>query len=175
MLVDRIRIGVRAGVIAAAATAGVLVGFGLARGAPAQPINAVAHIALGSRAFLFDDFNLLVTLTGVTLHALSVIVWGVLFALVAARLSPHLLWLGAVLMAAVAYVADYHLLGERLRPGFERVLSAAEVVSLYVVLGAALALGVLLARARDDVRRARDTVSLQNATWEGSRATDTSE
>ena len=175
MLTDRLACGVRAGVIAAAATAGVLVGFGLARGAAFAPLNAIAHIALGSRAHLFDDFDPVVTLTGIALHTLSVVVWGVLFALVAWRLPTALVWIGAGLMAVVAYVAYYHLLSERLRPGFERVLSTTEVASVYVVLAATLALGLTLARARDDVRRARDTVPLQNATSSGTRALDSGE
>jgi hypothetical protein len=175
VLTDRLRAGIRAGVIAAAATAGVLVGFGLARGAALAPLNAVAHMALGSRAHLFDDFDPVVTLTGVMLHTLSIVLWGVLFAFVVWRLPTMWVWIGAALMGTIAYIVDYHLLHESLRPGFERVLSTVEVASVYVVLAAALALGLTLARARDDVRRARDTVSLQNATSAESRAMDTGE
>ncbi len=162
-----IRHGLRAGLISAAATAGALIGFGLARGEPFAPLNAIAHIALGSRAMLFDRFDLVVTPIAIALHVLSLIVWGVLFALLTSRARGHLLWLAAALFTAIIYAVDLLLLPERLRPGFERVLSATEVVSVYVLLAITLALAMRLVRQRDDLRRARDTAWLQNATAEG--------
>ncbi|HJU88919.1 MAG TPA: hypothetical protein VJ672_05970 [Gemmatimonadaceae bacterium] len=179
-MLPRLRIGLHAGLLSAAATGGALVGFGIARGAPLQPINAVAHLLLGSRALLFDGFDPLVTTTGIVLHVVSVVIWAVLFALPAARLRALLVWLGALLFTAVVYLADVRLLPESLRPGFERVLTTTELVSVYVLLALSLALGVLLVRSReenqgegrDDLRRARDTRWLQNATMAGEREKD---
>ena len=51
MLRNRVLRGVWIGLVAAAATAGALVGFGWVRGYPLQPLNTVAHILLGTRAF----------------------------------------------------------------------------------------------------------------------------
>jgi hypothetical protein len=163
-VLERLRLGVRAGLIVAAATAGALVGFGIVRGAPMLPLNAVAHVALGSRALLFDRFDPTVTIIALALHTLSLVVWGALFALIADRARGVLLGIAAAIFTAVVYFADVHLLPERLRPGFERVLSATEVVSVYVLLALSLTLAILLLRQRDDLRRARDTGWLQNAT-----------
>ena len=49
---NRVRDGIEIGVIAGAATAGALMGFGHARGATLQPLNAVAHMFAGSRALM---------------------------------------------------------------------------------------------------------------------------
>ncbi|HXT46997.1 MAG TPA: hypothetical protein VN717_00075, partial [Gemmatimonadaceae bacterium] len=54
---NRIREGIGIGIIAGAATAGALMGFGHARGATLQPLNAVAHMYAGSRAFLTTGFQ----------------------------------------------------------------------------------------------------------------------
>jgi hypothetical protein len=176
----RLRIGLHTGLIAAAATGGALVGFGIARGAPLLPINAVAHLLLGSRAFLFDGFDPLVTSLGVILHIVSVILWAVIFALLTTRLPTFAIWLTATLFTAAVYLADVHILPDRLRPGFERVLTTTELLSAYLLLALSLALGVILVRngsgghdrQRDDLRRARDTGWLQNATIVGDRESD---
>jgi hypothetical protein len=176
----RLHIGLHAGLIAAAATGGALIGFGIARDAPVLPINAVAHLLLGSRALLFDGFDPLVTLLGATLHILSVILWAVIFALLTARLSTRAVWVASALFTAGVYLADVHILPDRLRPGFERVLTTTELLSTYLLLAVSLALAILLLRnssgqhdrQRDDLRRARDTGWLQNATMAGDRESD---
>jgi hypothetical protein len=139
-------LGVYAGVIAAAATAGALIGFGRARGAAWRPLNAVGHLLLGYRARLMDRFDPLVTPVGIALHVLSVVLWGVLFALIAARLRGWRLAAAAAALGAVAFVIDIHLLPDRLGPGFPAILSRPELIAVYAVLAAALALGIQFGR-----------------------------
>ena len=140
------RQGVYAGIVAAAATAGTLIGFGRARGEAWRPLNAVGHLLLGYRARLMDRFDLVVTPVGIALHLLSVVLWGVLFALVAARLRGWRLAAAAVALGAAAFVIDTRLLPDRLDPGFPALLSRPELIAVYAVLAAALAVGIHLAR-----------------------------
>jgi hypothetical protein len=139
-------LGVYAGIVAAAATAGTLIGFGRARGEAWRPLNAVGHLFLGYRARLMDRFDPLVTPVGIALHVLSVVVWGVLFALVAARLRGWRLAAAAAALGAAAFVIDTHLLPDRFDPGFPALLSRGELIAVYAVLAAALALGIRFGR-----------------------------
>ncbi|HEU4566300.1 MAG TPA: hypothetical protein VFS05_16675 [Gemmatimonadaceae bacterium] len=151
MLRDRLREGALAGLIGAAATAGALIGFGVARGAAWRPINTIAHLVIGYRAEITDGFDPLVTLLGLGVHVASLVAWGVLFSLLAARLRGVRLLLAALLFAAGAFALDHLLLPVRLKPGFELVLSWPELVALYAVLALALAAGLATSRgARGD-------------------------
>ncbi|MDQ6887797.1 MAG: hypothetical protein M3068_10935 [Gemmatimonadota bacterium] len=143
---ERVRTGIIAGAIAAAATLGVLVGFGRARRAGARPVNAIAHILLGARAFDVLDLDAVVTSTAVALHIASLLVWGILFAMVAGRSRGWRLATAAVAFVLGAALIDFAVLPDRLRPGFEHVLSRPELVLLYAVLAGALAVAVALRR-----------------------------
>jgi hypothetical protein len=139
MLRDRLLRGVWIGLVAAAATAGALVGFGWVRGSPLQPLNTVAHIVVGSRAFYVHDAHPLVTSAGLLVHVLSLVVAGMLFSVAAGRLRGAWRWVAAVVFAAVVAAFDFVLLPSRLAPGFETVLTRGEVVMVYAVLAAAVA------------------------------------
>lgn len=153
MLRDRLRDGAFAGLIGAAATAGALIGFGLARGAAWRPINTVAHLAIGYRAEITDGFDPLVTSVGIAVHVASLVGWGLLFALVAARLRGARLLLAALLFAAGAFLLDHVLLPVRLKPGFELVLSWPELIAVHAILALALAAGLAMSRGgRRDLR-----------------------
>ena len=142
MLRERLRQGIGAGLIAAAATAGVLVGFGLARREPLRALNAVAHMVVGTRAYYVSGFHAIVTPLAIAVHVASVVLWGILFAALAGRLRGARLTVAAAGLAALAFLIDYRVVPDRLRPGFESALSAHELAALYAVLAAALALGV---------------------------------
>jgi hypothetical protein len=140
MLRDRLLRGVWIGLVAAAATAGALVGFGWVRGAPLQPVNTIAHVVLGSRAFYIGEAHPLVTPVGILVHTLSLIVWGMLFSLAAGRQRGTWLWVGAVAFAVVVAVVDFLVLPARLAPGFETVLTRGEIIVIYALMGATIAL-----------------------------------
>jgi hypothetical protein len=146
---EDVGLGIRAGVVAAAATLGALLAFGLARGAPFQPINAVAHTIIGARAFLTTGWSGPVTLTALVVHLMSLCVWGVLFALVSRRLCGWWLLFAAIAFSGVAYITDCYLAPERLRPGFESVLSRGELGVVYFTLALALATMMQLQRTPD--------------------------
>jgi hypothetical protein len=151
VLRERVRQGVRAGLVAAAATAGVLVGFGVARREPLRMLNAVAHMVIGTRAYYTVGFDALATPLALALHALSVVLWGVLFAALAGRLRGARLAAAAALLAAAAFLIDYHLVPERFRPGFETLLTTGELAALYAALGASLVAGLRWAAPPIDV------------------------
>jgi hypothetical protein len=138
---NRLRDGIGYGVIAGAATAGALLGFGHARGATLQPLNAVAHMFAGSRAFMTTGFQPAITGGALALHFLSTIIWGVLLAYVAAPLTGWARAIAPLSVGIVAYLVDRFVAPNRLRPGFEQLLSSGETTFIYVVLAAALAAG----------------------------------
>jgi hypothetical protein len=146
--VNRLRDGIGIGIIAGAATAGALMGFGHARGATLQPLNAVAHMYAGSRAFVTTGFQPGITLGAITIHLLSTIVWGVILAYVASTLRGWARTLAPLAVGLFAYLADRFLAPNALRPGFEELLSSGETIFVYVVLAIALALGLWAARQR---------------------------
>jgi hypothetical protein len=138
MLRDRVLRGVWIGLVAAAATAGALVGFGWVRGWPLQPLNTVAHVLLGSRAFYVREAHPLVTPVGILVHLLSLVVWGTLFSLGSGRQRGLWLWVGAVLFAIAIAIVDFLLLPARLSPGFETVLARGEIIVIYALMAAAM-------------------------------------
>jgi hypothetical protein len=136
-----------AGTIAAAATAGVLLGLGRARGAAFGLLNDAAHILVGERARIVDGANAAITTLAMLVHLASLVMWGVLFALFAATLRGWRLALAAVLFAAAILAIDTLLLPSSLRPGFETAMTISELVLLYAIMALALAFGMREARA----------------------------
>lgn len=144
------RQGVRAGVIATAATLGTLLGFGWVRGAALRPLNSIAHMLFGTRAFLMEGFDVAVTTAALLVHVLSILLWAVIFALVAGRLRGWRLLVSAIVFTAIAWTADHYLAPAALAPGFEQVLSPIEVGTIYLVLAFSLAAGARLAAPHPD-------------------------
>jgi hypothetical protein len=139
MLRDRLLLGMWIGLVAAAATAGALVGFGWARGAPLQPLNSVAHLLVGSRAFYVTGAQAVVTSAGVLVHVLSTVAWGLLFSLAVTRAPRGWVWAAALVFAAIVAVIDFAVLPPRFAPGFETILTRAEVGAVFGVMAAAMA------------------------------------
>jgi hypothetical protein len=145
------REGLRAGTIAAAATAGALVALGRAHGAALRPLNSVAHIVAGSRAYYMEGANWLITPLAIGVHLASILAWGALFSLFTRGVRGSRLYLAAIGFAAATWVIDYRVVPSRLRPGFESGLSGMEIALVYLVLGVSLAWG--LVRERDSSTR----------------------
>lgn len=136
-----------AGIIAAAATAGTLLGLGRARGAPFGLLNDAAHILLGERARIVETAHAQITSLAMLVHVVSLLIWGVLFALLAGSARGWRLALTAALFASAILAIDTLLLPPALRPGFETAMTLPELVLLYAVMAGALAFGVREARA----------------------------
>ncbi|MGT2477705.1 hypothetical protein [Paraburkholderia terrae] len=111
--------------------------------------NAVTH-----RAFRERGVGPRFTLTGFAIHQASAVFWALLFEAINARLArgarrtdPVATVTAAMAPAATAYIVDFHIVPERLTPGFDEHLSnslAGEYVALAVCFaGAALLRGRL--------------------------------
>jgi len=142
-----VRGGLRAGTIAAAATGGVVAGFGVREGSPAEPFAALGRLLLGVAATEGVGRQLAATAAGLFLHAAVATAWGVLFALVAARLRGWRLVLAAGLFAAAAAVASTAL-PALLRLGYGVRPLPPQLALLYTVLALSLVAGVRLAFPR---------------------------
>ncbi|MDQ3185519.1 MAG: hypothetical protein M3Q16_03455 [Pseudomonadota bacterium] len=120
----------------------------------AGPLNATSHIIWGDEAVRQNRFSLKFTFTGFMLNHGSGIFWALFYEKLFGKgarkqkndsslhsdlnISFTKPLLGAAVIAASAYVIDYHLIPRRFTPGFEHRVS---VKSLAVIL-AALAVGL---------------------------------
>ncbi|MDQ3995970.1 MAG: hypothetical protein M3303_03015 [Gemmatimonadota bacterium] len=137
--------GVLAGTLAAAATAGALLGFGVQQGTPARPFNAVASLILGDRAEGIWGFHPVVTVVGVIVLVAVTLGWGLLFARLAGG-TRGLRLAGAAAIVAVAALAVHVVIATRLLgANVSDVLAPAQVIALHLVLGVALGVGMRLA------------------------------
>ncbi len=134
----RIRLGLRVACIAVAATVGGLVVLGAARGG-ASVLFAMAGWALSPAAA-----GGVAAVLGAIMHALWVLSWSVVYAIVA---HAHRGWrlLGDALAVAVVAAVTSPLIGPALAGPFSLVTMPERVV-LHVVLALALATGMRLAR-----------------------------
>jgi hypothetical protein len=117
---SRLRAGVRVGLIAAAATAGVLVGLGLRHGAALTPFQLYGRAFLASWTGLIAPAWLSVAV-GLVVHGLWMVVWGVCFTAVAAPLRVRSVTILALLLGLMAALAAWV---------FPAALGAAALASL---------------------------------------------
>jgi hypothetical protein len=137
--------GILVGALAAAATAGALLGFGMQQGTPARPFNALASLVLGDRAHGIWGFHATVTVVGVIVLVTLTLAWGVLFARVAGGMRGIRLAGTAMVVAAAALAVDVWIGGLVRWANVSDALAPAQVVALHVVLGVALGVGMRLA------------------------------
>jgi hypothetical protein len=137
--------GILTGTLAAAATAGALLGFGIQHGTPARPFNAIASLLLSDRAHGIWGFHPVVTLVGLLAQVALSLGWGLLFARIASGMRGLRLTATALLVAVLAMVAHVILATRILDAHVSDVLAPAQVVALHAVLGIALAMGMRLA------------------------------
>jgi hypothetical protein len=140
------------GTVASLATSIAASALGQAEnGNAVAPVNAVSHIIFGDRAAWQNSATAQYTLTGLALNSAAVTAWAGL----------HESWfgqqdeekpsfgkalVGGAVVAAIAYVTDYHVVPKRLTPGFEKRLSNAPLFGIYATLAISLAVGSLLKR-----------------------------
>lgn len=140
--------------ICSGSTAGMTSAMAAAAGAsasgrrPYAALNAVTHCLWPERAPREEDLSAKYTGIGAGIHLGSAIFWGVLFeALCGKRPRAGKIAAAAATTAAVAYVVDYHVVPDRLTPGFEAHLSKQSLALTYLALGAGFAMAAL-ARAQ---------------------------
>lgn len=152
MLRERVREGVRSGFVAAAATAGILLGFGFARQAAMRPINSVAHILIGSRAYYMVGADWLVTPLALLVHFVVICAAGTLLAALTAHVRGAAMYVIATAYAVGLWMLVELALPERVRPGFESGLSNTEILVIYVVMALVLAWTLATERTTRAVR-----------------------
>ena len=139
-----LRRGIAAGLVAAAAAIGLLIGIGRRAGTALRPLNATAYTVLGTRADGVWGFDPIVTLVGV----LVVLAVSATAGIVVARLSPSFRTLRVLVAAAgvalVGYLLHVHV-ASRVDGGLSALLSVGELRALYVTAASALVLGMRFA------------------------------
>ena len=142
--ISALRRGLPAGLVAAAAVTGLLLGIGRRAGTAFRPINATAAALIGTRADNVWGFDAIVTIVGVVV----VLVLSTLAGTIVARLSPSFRTLPTVLAAAgvaiVGYLLHVHVVS-RMDVGLSALLTVGELRALYVTLASALLLGIRFA------------------------------
>src|SRR6187431_283112 len=130
-------------VTSAATTTALLVLSSKDTGHPAAALNATSHIVWGDAATKHDEWDVRHTLVGALLNLGAMGLWSAVHAWLP---EPRTLF-GAVRKAtavsALAYATDYHLVPQRLTPGFEQRLSRKSLLGTYAVLAASLAISAL--------------------------------
>jgi hypothetical protein len=136
---SRLSSGIRTGVIAAAITAGAVVGFGLRHGTALEPFVFAGQSVLNGAA------PGMAAIVGALLHLVWMMVWGVCFSVVAAPLRG----IGQVI-AAVVFALVVGLLTTAVLPAAAPLtgplaLSRVQIVFVDLLLAAGLVVGMRLA------------------------------
>ena len=119
-------------------------------GSAIAPLNATSHIAWGESAGNVANVDAKHTLVGAVLHVGACVFWAAFFekyfghAAVKGKVGKTLL--GGAAVATAAYVTDYHVVPQRLTPGWEYRISRRSLAATYGVLALSLALHGLLRR-----------------------------
>jgi hypothetical protein len=141
VLEERYRAGVRAGLISAAATSGVLVAFGLGAGSIARPFLFLGQYLGGYRDVTIPPA--VVILAGLLLHAAWIIAWCVAFSIAAFDARP---WSRIPLVVATvlaAFLTSSRIIGSALDyPPF----GGGRWVVLHIVFAVALYKGTRFAQ-----------------------------
>ena len=135
--------GIAAGLVAAAAIIGLLIGIGRRAGTAFRPLNATAYAVIGTRADGVWGFGH-VTIIGV----LVVLALSAVAGILAARLSPSPRTLRELVVAAGVALFGYFVhvhVAARIDGGLSALLSLGELRALYTTLASALVLGMRLA------------------------------
>ena len=136
------------GAIAAATTTATAALCGqLEDGRPVGPVNAVSHILWGDSAARRTQLSVKHTLTGAALNAAAVTSWAfvqeAVFGRKRRRATIGEAALEGAAISTLAYVTDYHVVPDRLTPGFEKRLSNKSLATIYGVLAVSLAASAL--------------------------------
>lgn len=133
--------------IAAAATAGVLVAFGMGQRHPFRAFNIAAHVVFPVQALLVAGPHPLITPVGILVHVAAVILWSTLFAMIAGPRRALIASVAATALAVVLFALNTRVLPPSLRPGYETILTSSQLFFLYFTFAVSLVVGTRLAHA----------------------------
>lgn len=109
-------------------------------GTPTAALNAISHIFWGDTAADQDGVSAKYTGNGVLLNSAAMLPWVALHhMLFKPQARPAVAVARGAVTAGIAYVVDYHVVPERLTPGFEKRLSNLSLLAIYGSLAYALA------------------------------------
>ena len=145
VLLQRVRPGLHVGLIAASATAGVVVAYGWRTRGALRPFAEVGRFLLSRASATGPSTVAGPTLLGVLFHTLVIVAWGMLFATVASRLRGLMLVIASILCAAAAF-GVHSMLPALLRPGYD-AMAIQPQLAVHVMLALALAIGMRLAQS----------------------------
>jgi hypothetical protein len=137
------------GSIACAATAAAAAWRGARDGNSAiAPINATSHVLWGPAAADVHVADLKHTASGLLINEGAGVFWAALyerlFGADADKGDVVRAFAGGGIVAAIAYVTDYHLVPKRLTPGWEERISGRSLALVYAALAISLPLRGLL-------------------------------
>ena len=145
--------------VACAVTAAVAAAAGArASGSAVAPINAISHVLYGPRAARVRTIDARHTALGVVINFGASMFWAGIYEATVGRAAERGHYAkaaaGAAAVAAVAYVADYHLVPKRLTPGWEERMPPRFLAFVYGALALCLPLRGLVrgaeSRRRDE-------------------------
>jgi hypothetical protein len=142
---ERFTAGVRVGLVVAAATAGLLVGFGLRQETVFTTFllyGRAVSVALTGRIAT----DLVAALAGITTHALWMVLWGLCFTVVAAPLRNSRLAVAAAAFTALAALVAVSIFPAALGAITRASLTKPQTVLVFCSMAIALFAGIRLAR-----------------------------
>lgn len=111
-------------------------------GSAVAPINATSHVVYGPEAGNVEVPDFRHTMLGLVINAGASVFWAAvyerLFGRAGNRGDVGAPLLGGVLVAALAYVVDYHLMPKRLTPGWEERVSPRSVAMIFGAMALSL-------------------------------------
>ena len=143
---QRLRTGVRAGLVSAAATAGAITGFGVRHNdwlGAFRSLGAQVMASLG----VVDPPTFISPVTGVATHVAWMVFWGVAFAALAHRRAPAITVLLAMVIGLVAALAARSMIPAAMGAVSFAALPAAQAVLCVALMTAGLWTGRALASA----------------------------
>jgi hypothetical protein len=132
---------------------------GAEQGRTDLPMHAVSHMVWGDAPESHQGEHAHNEFIGTVLHHGASVFWGAMFEALFGRdaqRSTSGALVGGATTAAAAYITDYHLVPDRLNPGFHAHLSPRSVFLVYAGLALGLAAGARLRRFYDHQIEDRD-------------------
>lgn len=115
----------------------------------AAPLNSVSHVVHGDEAAAHDELSLKYTVPGLALNHAAALFWAAIYEkLFGDEPTLRRALLGGSAVALLAYVIDYHVVPQRLTPGYEKRMEPAGLAAIYSALALSLALSNIVRRAR---------------------------
>lgn len=131
------------GLLAAAASAGVIVGDGWRSGTAWAPFAHFSSALFGSRLFLPTSVHAVI---GLVVHTLLFVLWGVCFTAVARSLRGGRLFIAAMVLTIALWILARVMLPRALGAAELSMMSSAHAALYLATVAIALLLGTRLAR-----------------------------